>query len=555
MSRRVENQSTRPLAKRSFKDMVFSSSLYTGSLNNRTPKRLLHTPIDILPGDGKKADVFFKGSFLLEGIHNKLSQKEPWLATNMPRYWHQELHRFEWLRDFSANNSDAARRHVRALLSNWILTFEDYEPLIWDPAILARRTLNWMKQTPFLLTSNDGDFNYKFLRSLRKQLQHLQRYCRYFAREKDQFELYLALYLGAACFADTQDQAPRLKQKLLDELDKVILADGCHISRNPAHQLSVLSDLISLRETLRNMDKGLPDQLIAAIDRLTTATRFFQHGDGDLALFNGGRIVGEGTCDQLLAVSEVLARAPHFLPEGGFERLKAGRSLILFETGKAGRPKSSQIYQGPGGFEFSHGRERIIVNCGAHPDAASPWQKALAATAAHSTVSINDTNAEYPAPVKAGEEPPVNISVVEEGGSLWLDYENPGFEKNLKIKHTRRIYLGSDGRSIRGEDTVQSLNPKDEQANFVIRFHIHPDVSISKSMGGRSFLILTKQGIGWQFMTSLSEAGLEESIYCSYPGEKRSTQQIVLKGRLYGQESLSIKWALHQKGDEAPIDV
>ncbi|WP_169566497.1 heparinase II/III family protein [Sneathiella limimaris] len=541
--------SNKPSPKRTIKDMVFSSSLYSSSLKIRTPKRLLHTPVDVIPGVGDKADTLFKGCFLLEGVENKLNNKEPWLAQKMPHHWHRELHRFNWVRDFSANGSDAAKRHVRALLTNWVHSFEEYEPLIWDPDIIARRLVNWMQQSPFLLTSNDGDFNYKFLRSLRKQLQHLQRYCRYFAREKDQFLFYLALYLGNVCFTDTQPQAHRLLQKLMAEIEKVILSDGCHVSRNPSQLLETLADLISLRETLNRMEAPIPEGLEQAIDRATTAVRFFQHGDGDLALFNGSKLMGEGTCDQLLAISNILGRSPHSMKEGGFERLKAGRSLILFETGLAGRPQNALPYHGAGSFEFSYGRDRIIVNCGAHPDPESPWHKALAATAAHSTLSVGDANAVFPAPVKEGAEGPIQVSVEEEGGSLLLVYRNPCFEQSAKIRHLRRIYLSSDGREIRGEDTVETLDPAADTTDFAVRFHIHPDISISKSLGGRSLLMMTRQGTGWQFLTSLSEAGLEESIYCSRPGEKRHNKQIVLRGRLHGAETLTIKWALHQKSD------
>ncbi len=534
--------------KRSLKDFVFSSALYSSSLQNRTPKRLLYTPVDIISGDGNNADMLFKGSYKLLGLTSPASTNEPWATKNMPLFWHRELHKFNWLKDFSANGSDAAKRHVRPLVTSWISSFDEYQPLIWDPLILSQRIRNWMMQSHFLLTSNDGDFNYKFLKSLRKQLQHLQRYCRYFAREPYQFDYYLTLYLGAACFADTLEQAPRLKKKMLDELDKIALEDGSHVTRNPSQQVELLSDVISLRETLRNMDKGIPDQLANALDRLTTATRFFQHGDGDLALFNGAQTIGEGTCDQLLAMSEVLGRAPHHLKRGGFERLKAGRALVLFESGQSGRPQKTQTYKGMGSFELSYGRERLIVNCGAHPDTQSPWHKALSATAAHSTLSIGDKNAEFPSPSKTGDEVS-KVSVLEDGGNLWLEYENTGYQSLNNIIHTRRLFLAADGKNLRGEDTVKSHNSENDVTDFVLRFHIHPDISISKSMGGRSFLMLSKQGIGWQFMTSLSEAELEESIYCSTPGINRTSNQIVLKGRVHGQEELTIKWALHQKGD------
>ena len=42
-------------------------------------------------------------------------------------------------------------------------------------------------------------------------------------------------------------------------------------------------------------------------------------------------------------------------------------------------------------FEFSHGDERLIVNCGAQ-NAGGEWRLAQRATAAHSTLAVDDTN-------------------------------------------------------------------------------------------------------------------------------------------------------------------
>ena len=43
-------------------------------------------------------------------------------------------------------------------------------------------------------------------------------------------------------------------------------------------------------------------------------------------------------------------------------------------------------------FELSVGRDRLIVNCGASPAAEPVWRDALRATAAHSTLTLADTN-------------------------------------------------------------------------------------------------------------------------------------------------------------------
>ncbi len=535
--------------RRSAADLFFSSSLYRGTLKGRIPKRLLFCPVDVIAGDAEKADHLFHGNYLLEGLDARLGSDEPWLAKKMPLYWHLELHKFGWVKDFAANGSDSAKRHARALVTNWIQRFDDYHPHIWDGEILARRLLNWMQQSDFLLTSNDGDFNYKFIRSIRRQLQHLKRYVKYFAKSDDKFLLYMALYLGSACFKDSQGDATKFKSALMEELDKIILADGCHISRSPSQHMMTLLDLVNLRESFRRQDKTIPENLIRAIDRLAPAVRFFQHGDGKLALFNGGMAEEDGMPDQILALSEAMGRPPLHLPKGGFERLRTGRATVIMETGQGGRPTDGR-YRGSGAFEFSHGRDRIVVNCGAHPDTNSPWAKALGATAAHSTLSFEEINADFPPPKISENTEDPDITVLQDGGNIWLDFTNRGYEKKANLGHTRRLYLDSHGTSLRGEDTVRVMGSSSKSHQFTLRFHLHPDLSLSRAMNGRQLLMMTPEGTGWQFISSLAELTLEESIYCSKPGESRKSQQIVLRGQIHGSDELSVKWALHQMGQK-----
>lgn len=541
--------------RKTFLDLVFSTDTYRASLHTRTPKRLATSPVDALPGDAERADAFFQGHFEFTGKQANLANLEPWSASGMPLHWHHELHRFNWLRDFSANGSDAARRHARTLLLSWIKRFNSYQAHIWDPEILARRLINWTRQSDFLLTSNDGDFNYQFIKSLRQQFRHLSRYCKYVARSDDQFEYALALYLCGVSFPDTLPQKEKLLRKLLAQIDKTILADGCHISRNPSQHLSMLADMVGLKQSFQKENEEVPPALMGGIDRLAPVVRFFRHGDGSLALFNGALINDESECDQLLAIADAPGRPPYRCPQGGFERLKAGRALLLLETGEGGRPENKNNHAGIGGFEFSFARERIFVNCGAHPDPTSHWGKALASTAAHTTLSLSDKNASFPMPTKAQQEDPVTVSSHAEEGNIWLDFDNPGYKPSLGVSHTRRLYLSSNGENLRGEDTVSVGEISQSPLDFTLRFHVHPDLSISKSMGGRTLLIRAKSGIGWQFMSSLSELSLEESIYCGHIGEQRKSQQIVLRGRLNGRDSLSVKWSLSLLGDEKALNL
>ena len=76
-------------------------------------------------------------------------------------------------------------------------------------------------------------------------------------------------------------------KRLSDELERQILPDGGHISRNPGALIELLLDLLPLRQAFTARNVAPPPALLNAIDRMMPMLRFFRHGDGNFALFNG----------------------------------------------------------------------------------------------------------------------------------------------------------------------------------------------------------------------------------------------------------------------------
>ena len=73
------------------------------------------------------------------------------------------------------------------------------------------------------------------------------------------------------------------------EIEKQVLPDGGHVSRNPETQLGMLKALLEIREALTAAHIDLPDWLKIVIERMVPMTRALRLGDGALVCFHGGR--------------------------------------------------------------------------------------------------------------------------------------------------------------------------------------------------------------------------------------------------------------------------
>jgi uncharacterized heparinase superfamily protein len=272
----------------------------------------------------------------------------------------------------------------------------------------------------------------------------------------------------------------------------------------------------------------------------------FQHGDGGLAAFNGGAEEEGWQVDMVLQRATGRVRAQPQAPEGGFHRLCAGRTLVIVDAGAPPSPGLDTIaHAGTLSMEISIGRERLIVNCGARPGDPG-WRLAQRTTAAHSTVTVGDTNSgELLATGGFGRRPQIRrCRRTETDGNLWLDMSHNGYRRSFGLRHRRRLFLSADGMDVRGEDRLQPRGTA-RARDFAVRFHLHPDVRASVARGGESALLRLAKGGDWQLRAAGAQVSLEPSVYLGRKGGIRHSQQIVLRGRT-SRDGADIKWSLRR---------
>src|SRR5262249_30024428 len=154
--------------------------------------------------------------------------------------------------------------------------------------------------------------------------------------------------------------------------------------------------------------------------------------------------------------SEARGRLPGRLPDTKYERVTSGRSLLIADCGSPPpRGYDTSGHAGVLSFEFGVGRERLIVNCGAVPNANADWRVACAATAAHSTLTIEDTNA-CEVLVSGSVMPTVQVKAqrYEQDGWQYIESSHDGYLSKYGVVHQRLLALSEDGEELKGTDSI-----------------------------------------------------------------------------------------------------
>jgi uncharacterized heparinase superfamily protein len=542
---------------------LYGSPVYRLALAGKAPTGLAAVPPDPWPGDAQAGAQLLQGLFSHAG-HVERVDAPGGEHPGAPPAWIAFVNSFDWLRDLRAVGGDSARRQARALVAGWIDRNAVWNGESWAPEVLGARVANWIGQHDFFLASADDALRARVFDSLARQMRHLRRAVPGRVAGADLIAAIKGLVYGGLCLPGLEPAAERGLRLLERELPGQVAPDGGHVERSPTRQLQVLRHLIDIRACLRTARRPVPELLQHTIDRMAPALRFFRHGDGGLALFNDSR-EGEGILiDTVLGQADARGRPLKSAPHVGFERLTAGRSCILLDCGPPPPPGlDAHAFAGTLSFEMSVGRERLVVNCGASPAGTAAWRGALAATAAHSTLTLDDTNL---AAVKEqggiGRRPHrVEAERQDNNGAVLVDASHDGYRDGFGLIHRRRLYLADGGEDLRGEDTLEPAGGHrpgslragrlgaGEPCPFAIRFHLHPAVQAGLADDGAAALLQLPGGSLWRLRAAGAALVIEDSIYFGTGDVPQPTRQLVLRG-LAPADGLTVKWAL--KREPAP---
>jgi uncharacterized heparinase superfamily protein len=510
--------------------------------------QLVIAPPDLRTSDPTVAVEIYGGRFAFAGHVVEAGGRSPFDVGPPSEDWLRELHSFGWLRHLRAADTPLARSNARAVVEDWLsLHHRPGGEIVWDADVTARRALSFLAQSPLILHDADHDLYRDFVRALLRHASVLRSAIGTSDPGLPRIQGAIAIALIGLSLSQQERLARTGLERIDAELQAQILPDGGHVSRNPSTLVEILVDLLPLRQALIARGSAPSETLMNSIDRMMPMLRFFRHGDGAFANFNGAAASAGGLVATVLSYDETLGTPTASATYSGYERLEGGDSVLLVDTG--GPPPiaySSQAHAGTLSFEFSRGTQRIIINCGAPASRHEHLRRAARRTAAHSTATFNeesscrfssaDVNAQIvsgPRSVTAKRHHPSDQSTI-------LQTTHDGYGRRFGLVHERSFRLAPDGRLLEGMDRFTG-QPSHKDAAFLVRFHLHHAVTIHSTDRRTALDLRLPDGSVWRFESN-GPAELEESVQLSDVSGSRSTHQIVLPGS--ARSEVPVKWRL-----------
>jgi len=515
-------------------ELLFRLPAYNASLIGRHIKDIRGFAPDPWPGIAAFGDAIVGGRFALAG-ETVAGDLALWNGKASPA-WQEAFHSFEWLRDLRALGGEVAHQRARKLVKDWIAANERWSRSAWRGDVMGRRLSSWIAHYDFFAAGADAVFRESVLARIARETRHLARIVPGALEGAALLSAAKGLALASLALPGFSRLHARAMDLLSAEMPRQILADGGHVERCPSLQLSILRDLVDLRAALVSAQQPAPGELLNAIDRMAPMLRFFRLGDGALTVFNGGGEEEGWVADLVLSRAEARGKPLPAAPHTGFQRLSAGRAVVVLDAGTPARlacSGASRAHAGTLAFEMSMGKDRVVVNCGAHPMRSPAWSIASRATAAHSTLVVADTNsADVTEKGLRGGPRKVTASRTEAADGVAVEARHDGYAALFGLVHARALRLSSSGDELHGEDALIALGQRRRKRTdrpFAIRFHLHPDAKASLVGDNKGVLVKLPSGLGMRFSAAGGDVTLEDSVYLG-SGTLRKSQQIVVNG-------------------------
>jgi len=522
------------------KKIYFSSKNYNKSLESITPQQVYYNPNPFLLSI---ITTYKKQSF-------KISEIDPnffWLEDKKKDS--REIHNFFWL-----NLIDRKTDHkkLKKIIYIWMLKNSKYKKEIWDTSTLSRRVISWILNIDIILNNSTFDFKKNFLSCIVAQTNHLKKNIRFEKDYTKKIEILTSIILSGLVFKEYENNFKLGISELESLVKNFFDNDGFPLSRNPDDLFFFTKYLILCKEVISDSQKYVPEFLEDIIEKNIISLNFIKTPNSQLPLFNGSTITNLNQIEKYLENNKQKKNLNKHI--GGLFKIRHKSHLVFMDIEKPPQKTFSKCYQsGPLSFEYFVDGLKIISNSGFGRNISNKARILSRLTACQSTLTLNDTS------VTKFEKNELIIKVFGnaiQNSFKFYDIENKndneligcsatnnGYEKKFGCTHRREIYIDKVKDCLRGTDHI--IKKKDGYpVRYSFRFHINPELTVVKTMGGNGALLQISKNKSLLFTIKNEEIKIEKSIFL---GEKKSVDSacITIAGNLVNKNK-SFIWEIRR---------
>ena len=506
----------------------------------KAPLRLTAVPRDHVAGNRARGDAILSGWFQLGGEALPLADLD-FAAIGARGPLAEDLQGFAWLRDLAAAaGREKGARLAEALAARWLVAHGTRVDEAWAPELWGERILFWTAYAPYVLSSRDSGYRSALLNTLARGARHLDATADKAAPGLPRITAWAGVVAAALLIQGGLPRVARGEAGLMRALAAAQFEDGGLMSRSPPEQMLLVDRLGLLRAAYFAAKQTLPDTLESAAAAALAALHGVTMGDGGLSSWQGGNPGDPARLAALVEGCGLRARPLRQARGWGYQRLSALGTILVVDAAPPPPPNMVTGSASTLALEISDGGQRLVVNCGGPgllPHALpAELVQALRTTAAHSTLTLGDTNST--AIIADGSlgkgVSEVGIERFEDNDSSRVQASHDGYVRGFGLVHQRTIVLGNDGKEVRGNDQLIAKGRKKirEAAPFAIRFHLAPGIEATSTADGMGAILRPSGAPPWNFRCRGAMLSIEESLHVSGSGEVRPTLQLAIVGEV-----------------------
>jgi len=509
--------------------------------SGKQPLRLVAVPRDHVQGDRARGDQLLAGRLVRGTDMLELPQVDfTEIGTTSPLG--RDLQGFSWLRDLAAAASrEKGARLAEAVAARWLVAHGGKVDAAWAPPLWGERLLFWTGYAPYLLSSKDAAYRAALLNTMARGARHLANTADQAAPGLPRITAWAGLTAAALLLQGQSSRVARAEAGLTRALATGQYDDGGLVSRSPAEQALLVDRLGLLHAAYHAAKQAMPDALDSAATAALAALHGVTMGDGALGSWQGGN---PGETARLAALVEgcgLRARPLRQARGWGYHRLTALGTIVVIDA--APPPPTRMARTGSAStlaIELSDGPQRLVVNCGGPgllpTSLPADLAQALRTTAAHSTLTLADTNstALLPDGTLGQGVKDVTLDRREDDEFARLEASHDGYVRGFGLVHSRGIMLANDGKELRGLDRLLAKGRKKirEGASYTLRFHLAPGVEAVATADQMGAILRSPGAPPWNFRCKGARLEVEESVWVDGTGRLASCLQLAITGEV-----------------------